>query len=64
MVLCLGWVQNPDRSYGSCLGSMFDVTLPGSLGIIVYQDHDSGHYREKKSHPSNDAMKIQTPKSR
>jgi hypothetical protein len=39
---------------------MFDVTLPGFLGIAVHQDH----YREKNSHPCNDAMKIQTPKSR
>jgi hypothetical protein len=27
MVLCLGWIQDPDRGSDSCLGSMFDVTL-------------------------------------
>jgi hypothetical protein len=43
---------------------MFDVTLPDSLGIAVHQDHYKGHYREKNSHPCNDAMEIQTPKSR
>jgi hypothetical protein len=43
---------------------MFNVTLPGSLGIVVHQDHYRGHYfREKNSHPCNDAIKIQTPKS-
>jgi hypothetical protein len=26
---------------------MFDVTLPGSLDIVVHQDHYRGHYREK-----------------
>jgi hypothetical protein len=48
------------RAMGSFLRSMFDVTLPGSLGIVIYQDH----YGEKNSCPCNDAMKIQTHKSR
>jgi hypothetical protein len=48
---------------------MFDVTLPGSLSIAVQQDHYRGHYEKKKkktpnSCPCNDAIKIQTPKSR
>jgi hypothetical protein len=43
---------------------MFDVTLPGSLGIVVHQDHYRGHYKEKHRRPYNDAIKIQIiPKS-
>jgi hypothetical protein len=30
------------------LGAMFDVTLPGFLGIMVHQDHYRVHYREEK----------------
>jgi hypothetical protein len=41
---------------------MFDVTLSGSLGIVVHQNHYRAHYREQDSLPSKDAMKIQTPK--
>jgi hypothetical protein len=47
LVLCLGWIQDPDRGDGSCVGNMFDTTLPGSLGIAVYQDHYRGHYRKE-----------------
>jgi hypothetical protein len=36
---------------GSCLGSMSDVTLPGSLGTVVHGDHYRGHYREKTAAP-------------
>jgi hypothetical protein len=46
---------------GLCLGSMFDVTLPGSLGTLVHQDCYRDYYRKKNSHPRNDAMKTQTP---
>jgi hypothetical protein len=48
---------------GSCLGNMFDTTLPGSLGIVVYQDHYGGNYRKENRRPCNDAVEIQTPKS-
>jgi hypothetical protein len=33
---------------------MSDVTLPGSSGIAIYQDH----YGKKNSLPCNDAMEI------
>jgi hypothetical protein len=45
-------------------GNMLDITLPGPPGTGVYQDHYGGHCKKKKSRPCNDAMKIQTPKSR
>jgi hypothetical protein len=45
-VLCLGQIQIPNRGHGSSLGSMFDDTLPDSLGISVYQDHYGGYYRK------------------
>jgi hypothetical protein len=48
----------------SCIKSIFDVTLPGTLGIVVHQDYYRDHYREENSCPRNNAMKIQTPKSR
>jgi hypothetical protein len=47
MVLCLGRIQNSDRSSGSDLVRVPDVTLPGSPGIAIYQDHYGGHYRKK-----------------
>jgi hypothetical protein len=43
---------------------MFNITLPGSLSIAVYQDNYGHHNKEKDSHPCNDAMEIQIPKSR
>jgi hypothetical protein len=58
VVLCLGWIQNPDRSSGSSLRFMSDVTLPGSPGIAVYQDHYGSHYRKKNGLPCNDAMEM------
>jgi hypothetical protein len=58
VVLCPGWIPNPDRSGGSSLGSVSDVTLPASPGIAVYQDHFGGHYRKKNGHPHNDAEEI------
>jgi hypothetical protein len=64
VILCLGQIQNPDRSSGSNLGSMSDATLPGTPGIVVYQHHYGGHYRKKNSLPCNDEMKTQTPRSR
>jgi hypothetical protein len=55
----LPWaVQNPDRSGGSNLGRVSDVTLLGSLGIAVYQDHYGGHYRKKNGCPYNVAVEI------
>jgi hypothetical protein len=56
-------VQDSDKGDGSCLGNMFDFTLPDSLGIVVYQDHYGGHYRKENSYPCNDAVEVQTPKS-
>jgi hypothetical protein len=41
---CLPWV---DKGDGPCPGSMFNIILPGSPGIAVYQDHYGGHYRRK-----------------
>jgi hypothetical protein len=43
---------------------MFDVTLPASFDIVLHQDHYGGQYTEKNSHQCNDAMEVQTPKSR
>jgi hypothetical protein len=63
MVLCPGWVQDLKRGDDSCLGSMFNSALLGSLGIIVNQDHYEGHYRKKNSCPCNDAVEIQTSES-
>jgi hypothetical protein len=63
MVLCSGWIQNPDRRRGFNPGSVSDVSLPGSNGIVVYQDHYGGHCRKKNSHSYNDAVEIQIPKS-
>jgi hypothetical protein len=40
-----------------CLWSMFDATLPGSLGIVIHQDHYRGHCIEKNNRPCNDAIK-------
>jgi hypothetical protein len=57
-----GYICHEKWGNGSCLGSMFDVTLP--VGIAVHPDHYGGHYREKNSCPHNDAIKIQPPKSR
>jgi hypothetical protein len=64
VVLCLGWIQNPNTSGGPNLGSVSDVTLPGSPGGAVYQDHYGGHNIKKNGLSCNDAMKIQPPKSR
>jgi hypothetical protein len=64
MVLCLRQFQNPDRDNRPYPGNMLNITLPGSPGIVVFQDHDRGHYKKKNSHTCNDAMKIQTSKSR
>jgi hypothetical protein len=58
MILCLGPIQDPDRSGGSNLGSVSDVTLPDSPGIAVYQDHYGSHYRKKNGLPCNDGMEI------
>jgi hypothetical protein len=52
------WIQNPDRGDGPCPGIMFNITLPGSLSIAVYQDHYGGHYRKKTSHQYNDPVEI------
>jgi hypothetical protein len=60
----IGYVCHEKWGDGSCLGNIFDVTLLDSIGIVVHQDHYGGHYTEKNSHPPNNAMKIQTPKSR
>jgi hypothetical protein len=46
------------------LGACVMISCLGFLNIAVHQDHDRGHYREKNIRPYNDAMKIQTPKSR
>jgi hypothetical protein len=55
----LHWADsNPDRNSGSNLGSVSDVTLPGSPGIVVYQDHYGDHYRKKNGHPYNDTEEI------
>jgi hypothetical protein len=43
---------------------MFNIILPGSLSIVIYQDHYEGQYRKKNNCPYNDAMEILTPKSR
>jgi hypothetical protein len=64
MVLCLVPIQDPDRSKSSYLGGMFNITLSGPPGIAVYQVYYEGHYRKKNSHPHDDAMEVQTPKSR
>jgi hypothetical protein len=37
---------------------MSDVTLPGSPGIAVYQDHYGSHYRKKNGRPYNDVVEI------
>jgi hypothetical protein len=34
----LGQIQNPNRGNGPCLGSMLNITLPGSLSNAVNQD--------------------------
>jgi hypothetical protein len=39
MVLCLRWIQNPDRS-------MLNTALPS---IAVYQDYYGGHYKKTKN---------------
>jgi hypothetical protein len=62
--LCLGEIQDPDRGNGSGLGDVFNITLSGPPGIMVCQDYYGGHYRKKNSCPCNDAMEVQTPKSR
>jgi hypothetical protein len=60
----LPWADSrPWWGDGSCVGNMFDTILSCSLGIAVYQDHYGGHYRKENSHPCNDAVKKQTPKS-
>jgi hypothetical protein len=59
-----GYICHGKQGNGSCLGSMFEVTLPGSPSIAVHQDHHRDHYREKNSHPCSNAMEIQTHKSR
>jgi hypothetical protein len=61
MVLCLGQFQNLDRGDRPCPGSMFNTALPG---IEVYQDHYGGHNKKKNGHTCNDAIEIQTTKSR
>jgi hypothetical protein len=48
MVLCLGQFQNPDRDNRPYPGNMLNITMPGSPGIVVFQDHYGGHYRKKK----------------
>jgi hypothetical protein len=58
VVLCLGQIQNPDRSGESNFGSVFDVTLPGFPGVEVSQDHYGNHCIKKNSLPCNDAMEI------
>jgi hypothetical protein len=63
MVLCLGWIENPDRGNEPSPGSML-TALPGSHGTAVYQDYYGGHYRKKNGRACNDAMEIQTPKLR
>jgi hypothetical protein len=47
-------VFNPDKP----VSAFFDVCAGTG------QDTCRGHCREKNSHPYNDAMKMQTPKSR
>jgi hypothetical protein len=51
MVLCLGWTQDPNRGNGSYLGSMFNITLPGSLSIVISQDHYGDHYPKEITTP-------------
>jgi hypothetical protein len=58
VVLYLGCIQNTDRSGGSNLGNVSDVKLPGSPGIVIYQDHYGGYYRKKNGLPCNDAIEI------
>jgi hypothetical protein len=53
VAFCLGWIQNPDNSGGSSLGSMSEATLHGSPGFVVYQDSYGGHYRKKIGFPYN-----------
>jgi hypothetical protein len=45
MVLCLRWFQNPDRSHRPYPENMLNITLPGSPGTEVFQDHYGGHYK-------------------
>jgi hypothetical protein len=37
---------------------MFDTTLPGSLGIAIYQNHYGGHYRKENILPYNNPVEI------
>jgi hypothetical protein len=41
----------------TCPGSMFNIILPGSLSIVIYQDHYEGQYRKKNNCPY-DAVEI------
>jgi hypothetical protein len=46
------------------LGACLILPCSGPPGIAVYQVYYEGHYRKKNSHPHDDAMEVQTPKSR
>jgi hypothetical protein len=50
VVLCLVWIQNSDRSNGSNLGSVSDVTLPGSPGIAIWAITEAITERKMASH--------------
>jgi hypothetical protein len=49
MVLYLRQFQNPDRGNGLNPGNILNITMPGSPGIAVFQDHYGGHYIKKKA---------------
>jgi hypothetical protein len=60
----LPWADSkPSKGQWPCPGSMFNIALPGSPGIAVYQNHYGGHYRKENSHTFNDVW-IQTTRSR
>jgi hypothetical protein len=64
MVFFFRGIQNPDRDNGPNPRSMVNIALPGSPGTVVYQDYYGGHYRKENGLTGNDAMEIQTPRSR
>jgi hypothetical protein len=63
MAFCFRWIQNPDGAMGLILERAYSA-LPGSSGATVYKDDSGGHDRKENGHTGNDAVEIQTPRSR
>jgi hypothetical protein len=61
VVFCLRQIQNFDGSNKVILGAGGPAWFPGT---VVYQDYHGGHYRKENGLTYNDAMEIQTPRSR